>query len=178
MSEFEDYLPTITKALTYCGHLKPITILQYHPDSFAVLKHKSSRQPFCEISLNDNNQLVFTNNHDFYNRLTDLIYKNSFTHHDLVDDALIWFLSQVNYYEFPIKITFLDSQAKALKFDNIANFKIEVKTDKVDFYTIHHILNAFICLDRDFRTMLTNLKRGDKSHFKTQITPKFNEYKE
>lgn len=174
MSEFEDYLPVITKALTYCGHLKPITILQYYPDSFAVLKHKSSKEPFCEISLNDNNQLVFTNNHEFYKRLTDLVYKNSFKHHDLIDDALIWFLSKIDYHEFPIKIAFLDSQTKALKFNNIANFKVEVETDKLDFYTIHHILDTFICLDQDCRTMLANLKRGNKTYFKTTVKSKFN----
>lgn len=177
MPQFEDYLPNIAKAINHCGHSEPMTILQYFPDSYAVLKHKSSRREFCEISLTDN-QLIFTNNHEFYNRLTDLIYKNSFKHYDLIDDALTWFLSRATYYELPIKIAFLDSQAKTLKFDNIANFKIEVKTDKVDSYTIHHIIDTFISLDSDCRVMLTNLKRGDKSHFKTQITPKFNEYKE
>lgn len=165
MSQFEDYLPNIAKAINRCGHSDPITILQYFPDSYAVLKHKSSRREFCEISLTDN-QLIFTNNHEFYNRLTDLIYKNSFKHYDLIDDALTWFLSRATYYELPIKIAFLDSQAKTLKFDNIANFKIEVKTDKVDFYTIHHIIDTFISLDSDCRVMLTNLKRGNASRFK------------
>lgn len=174
MSQFEDYLPNIAKAINHCCHSDPMTILQYYPDSFAVLKHKSSKEPFCEISLN-NNQLVFTNNHEFYNRLTNLIYKNSFTHYDLIDDALTWFLSRATYYELPIKIAFLDSRTKTLEFDNIANFKIEVKTDNIDFYTIYHIIDTFICLDSDCRVMLTNLKRGNKSRFKTTIKPRFNQ---
>lgn len=173
MSQFEDYLPNIAKAINRCGHLEPMTILQYYPDSYAVLKHKSSREPFCEISLN-NNQLIFTNNHEFYKRLTNLVYKISFKHYDLVDDALTWFLSRATYYELPIKVAFRDSQAKTLKFDNIANFKIEVKMKNIDFYTIHHIIDAFISLDFDCRTMLTNLKRGNSSKFKTTIKPKFN----
>ena len=173
MPQFEDYLPNIAKAINRCGHSEPMTILQYFPDSFATLMHKSSRRPFCEISLTDN-QLIFTNNHEFYNRLTDLVYKNSFKHHKLVDEALTWFLSRATYYELPIKIAFLDSRTKTLKFDNIVNFKIEVKTNNIDFYTIHHIIGTFISLDSDCRTMLTNLKRGNASRFKTNIKPKFN----
>ena len=106
--------------------------------------------------------------------MTDLVYKNSFKHFDLVDEALTWFLSRATYYQLPIKIAFLDSRTKTLKFDNIVNFKIEVKTDKVDFYTIHHIIDNFISLDSDCRAMLTNLKRGNAYKFKTNIKPEFN----
>ena len=61
---------------------------------------------------------------------------------------------------------FIERGELMVEFDNIANFKIEVKTDKVDFYTIHHIIDAFINLDSDCRVMLTNLKRGNASRFK------------
>lgn len=174
MSQFEDYLPNIAKAINRCGHSEPMTILQYFPESYAVLKHKSSRREFCKISLTAD-QLVFANNHEFYNRLTDLVYKNSFKHYDLIDDALTWFLSRATYYEFPIKIAFLDSRVKTSEFDNITDFKIEVKTNNIDFYTIYHIISNFISLDSDCRAMLINLKRGNAYKFKTNIKPKFNE---
>lgn len=175
MSEFEDYLPNIAKAVSRSGHgdgpSDPMTLLQYMPDSYAVLKHKTSKA-FCKITYSAS-KLVFTDNHYFYDRLSDLVYLDkSFKHDDFVDSALTWFLARATYSELPIIITPYVSKTKNIKFDNISTFEIRIETSNLDFYTIAHIIDEFITLDFYSRLMLTNLKRGNVSKFSTNIKPK------
>lgn len=171
MSTFEDILPVIAKAISHCGHSTPMTLLEYFPDSYAVLKHKTGKE-FCKITYTDG-KLVFTDNHCFYDKLSDLVYLDKlFKHDDFVDSALTWFLARATYSELPILITPYVSKTKNIKFDNISTFEIKVTTKNIDFYTVHRIIDAFISLDFESRLMITNLKRGYASKFKTNIKPK------
>lgn len=175
MSTFEDHLPNIAKAVSHNGHgdgsSDPMTLLQYMPDSHAVLKHKTGKA-FCEITYNDG-KLVFTDNHYFYDRLSDLVYLDkSFKYDNFVDSALTWFLARATYSELPIIITPYVSKSKNIKFDNISTFEIRIETSNLDFYTIEHIIDGFITLDFYARLMITNLKRGYASKFNTNIKPK------
>lgn len=168
---FEDHLHVIAKAISHCGHSTPMTLLEYSPESYAVLKHKTGKA-FCKITYNDG-KLVFTDNHYFYDRLSDLVYLDkSFKYDNFVDSALTWLFARATYSELPIIITPYVSKTKNIKFDNISTFEIRIETSNLDFYTIEHIIDGFITLDFYSRLMLTNLKRGNVSKFSTTIKPK------
>lgn len=168
---FEDHLLVIAKAISHCGHSAPMTLLEYSPDSYAVLKHKTGKA-FCKITYTDG-KLVFTDNHYFYDRLSDLVYLDkSFKYDNFVDSALTWLFARATYLELPIIITPYVSKTKNIKFDNISTFEIRIETSNLDFYTIEHIIDGFITLDFYSRLMLTNLKRGNVSKFSTNIRPK------